>query len=360
MAKDYYNILGVERGASEEEIKRAFRKLAHEHHPDKGGDAVKFKEINEAYQVLGNREKRAQYDRFGTAFEGANGAPGGFRWEDVAQGFGQGGFQNVDFDIGDLFGDMFGFGGRRQRRTRTEEGRDIEAAMTLEFAEAAFGVKRTIEIEKAVSCPHCHGSGAEPSAGLVQCSTCNGTGRTERLQQTILGAIRTVGVCHKCGGRGEIPKKICEKCRGETIVHQPKILEVNVPAGIDNGQTIRLSGEGETGKHGAAAGDLFITIRVKPDHRFKRTGADVHAECTITFSQAALGGSITVPTLDGNVEVKIPAGTQSGRLLRLKGKGTGKIHSHARGDHLLTVIVKTPEKLSKQAKKLFEELSEES
>lgn len=359
MANDYYATLGVGREASEEEIKKAFRKLAHEHHPDKGGDSTKFKEVNEAYQVLSNKERRAQYDRFGQTFGGAQGAPGGFRWEDFSQGFGQqGGFQTADIDLGDLFGDVFGFGGR-SRGTRREPGRDLELQMTLEFAEAAFGIQRTVEVEKAVPCPRCKGNGAEPDAGMSTCPMCNGGGRAERVQQTILGSIRSVGVCERCRGSGKIPKKVCETCRGETIIHRAKRIDVSVPAGIDDGQTIRLSGEGEAGQHSAPGGDLYIHVRVKPDRRFQRDGADVLADVSINFSQAALGATMTVPTLDGDVDVKIPAGTQSGRILRLKGKGTHKINAHSRGDHLLTILVRTPEKLSKQAKKLLEELDEE-
>jgi molecular chaperone DnaJ len=357
MAKDYYDILGVSRGAPDDEIKRAFRRLAHQHHPDKGGDSIKFKEINEAYQVLGNKERRAQYDQFGQTFSGAG--PGGFRWEDMAQGFGQGGFQTADFDLGDLFGDIFGFGGRRARTTRKQAGRDIELTLTIAFAEAAFGLTRTVKVEKAVPCPHCSGTGAEPSAGTSQCSSCGGSGRAEQVQQTILGSIRTVGVCPKCEGTGRVAKKVCETCRGETIVHRAKTLEVTIPAGIENGQTIRLAGEGEAGGRGAPAGDLYILVRVTPDPRFTREGANVLSEATVAFSQAALGAMVSVPTLEGDVEVKIPSGTQSGRILRLKGKGAAKLRGHGRGDHLLTIRVQTPEKFTKRAKKILEDLREE-
>lgn len=358
MAKDYYTILGVDKNASDDDIKKAFRKLAHQHHPDKGGDDVKFKEVNEAYQVLGNKEKREQYDRFGQTF-GANGGPGmgGMRWEDVAQGFD--GFQSEGIDLGDLFGDMFGFGGGRSRTRRHVQGRDIELRVELSFAEAAFGVTRSVHIEKAVQCPHCKGTGAEPGAGTETCPTCKGSGRAERLQQTILGTIRTAGVCPKCEGAGSIPKKLCTTCCGETIVHRPTTLEVNVPAGIENGQTVRVAGQGEAGQRGGQPGDLFLNVHVVPDARFKREGANVLAETAVTLTQAALGVVISVPTIEGGVEVTIPAGTQSGRILRLKGKGAGRLNGHGRGDHLLTVTVKTPEKLTKKARKLLEELDKE-
>lgn len=368
MAKDYYEILGVGRGASDDEIKRAYRRLAHQHHPDKGGDEVKFKEVNEAYQVLGNKEKRAQYDRFGAAaFSGAGpgGSPfggQGFRWEDFARagGFGTasdaGNFQSFDFDLGDLFGDFFGGGTRRQRR-RT--GSDAQLELTVDFEEAAFGAAKTVELETTVRCAHCKGSGAEPGAGAKTCSTCRCRGQVERMQQTLLGSFRSVVVCPTCEGRGEVPNKVCTACKGATIVRKRRRLDVTIPAGIDDGKTIRLAGEGEAAPGGGDEGDLYIVIRVRPHGQFRRDGINIHADAHITFSQAALGTAIDVPTLDGKVTVKIPAGTQSGRIFRLRNRGVQKLGSRDRGDHLLTVHVKTPEKLSKRAKELLKELGEE-
>lgn len=365
MSRNYYDILGVGKGASEEEIKRAFRKLAHQHHPDKGGgDESKFKEVNEAYQVLGNKEKRAQYDQFGeAAFKGGAG-PGGFQgmnWEDVMRqaGFAGGGGANVDFDIGDVFGDMFGFGGGRRRRSRKTQGRDLEMRMNVSFSEAAFGVTRPITLEKRTVCSHCHGSGGEPGRGTKQCGTCRGRGQVQRQQNTILGSFSAVTACETCGGSGTVVSESCTKCKGVTYLNERVSLDVKVPGGIEDGQSIRLAGEGEAGERGGPAGDLYLKIHVEHDRRFKREGFDVVSELPISFSQAALGAKIDVPTLDGDVEVKVPAGTQSGAILRLKGKGAHKLHGSGRGDHLLTVRVVTPERLSKKAKKLLEELGEE-
>ncbi len=361
--KDFYQVLGVSRDASDEEIKKAYRKLAHQHHPDKGGgDEAKFKEVNEAYQVLSNKEKRSQYDRFGQTFntgQGQNPFGGNVRWEDFSRGGASGDpFQGFNVDLGDMFGDMFGFGGQR-RRQREERGHDMGLTLTVDFHEAAFGTTQTIGVTKANTCSHCHGTGAEPGQGMKQCASCHGAGQREQVAHTILGQFKTVAVCTTCNGSGEVPKELCTRCRGETRVREKKEIEVAVPAGIDDGQTIRLTGEGEAGKRGSTPGDLYITIRVRPDPRFRRAGADILSEAAITFSQAALGADIDAPTLDGDVAVSIPAGTQTGTVLRLKGKGAHQLEGRSRGDHLLTVIVKTPQKLSKKAKELLKELGEE-
>lgn len=364
MSRDYYDILGVGKGASEEEIKRAFRKLAHQHHPDKGGgDEAKFKELNEAYQVLGNKEKRAQYDRFGeAAFKSGAGGGGfnGMNWEDVMRQAGfAGGGANVDFDIGDVFGDMFGFGGGRRRRTRKSQGRDLEMRLVITFSEAAFGVTKPVTLEKRTTCSHCHGSGGELGKGTKQCATCHGKGQVQRQQNTILGSFSAVTVCETCGGSGTVVTDACTKCKGATYLNERVTLDVKVPGGIEDGQSIRLSGEGEAGEHGGPSGDLYLRIHVEPERRFKRDGFDVVSELAISFSQAALGAKLDVPTLDGDVEVKVPAATQTGAILRLKSKGAKKLNASGRGDHLLIVRVVTPERLSKKAKKLLEDLAEE-
>ncbi len=356
MAKDYYEILGVPRDASDDAVKRAYRTLAHQHHPDKGsGDETKFKEVNEAYQVLGNKEKRAQYDRFGAFGNGQNPFGQNVSWEDFSRSanFGDGA-QGVDFDLGDLFGDFFGMG--RRGTTRRRRGSDIQTEMTIDFRDAAFGVAKTFTLTKPLRCTHCSGTGAEPGKGTKQCPTCRGTGRVERV---ILGQFATASACTACNGSGTVPKEICTHCRGTTVVRDAKDLELNVPAGIDDGQTIRLHGEGEAGAHGGTAGDLYVTVRVRSDPRFRREGVDVRSDVTVTFSQAALGATVETPTLDGNASVKIPPGTQSGRTLRLKGKGAARLHGHGRGDHLLTVTVKTPERITKKQRELFQKLGEE-
>ncbi len=371
MAQDYYSILGVPRSASEDEIKKAYRRLAHQHHPDKsGGDEVKFKEINEAYQVLGNKEKRAQYDQFGAAFQngaGPFGSTQGASWEDFVRsgGFPQGGayggenFQTFDFDLGDLFGDFFGAGTRQRTAARKRSDADLQLAMTVSFRDAAFGTTQTIAIRRISACERCKGSGAEPGAGTTACPACDGRGRVERLQRTLLGQFKTVVVCERCEGTGKIPRTVCSRCKGSGAMEEAKQLSVRVPAGIADGQTIRLAGEGEAGERGAPSGDLYVTVHVTPDPVFRRKDADVLSTVSITFPQAALGDTATVPTLDGPTTVKIPAGIQSGTQLRLKGKGATKLGGHGRGDHLLTVNVDTPKKLSKKAKELLQRLREE-
>jgi molecular chaperone DnaJ len=348
MPTDYYSILGVSKTASQDEIKTAFRKLAHKYHPDKvGGNEAKFKEINEAYQVLGDPDKRAKYDQFGSAaFEGA-------------QGFGAGGFQGFDFgsagfgDIGDIFGDMFG-GGRSSRRQ--ERGADIQADLELNFKEAVFGTEKELNITKLSSCERCAGTGAEPGSGTKECSQCSGRGVKTFTQRTILGNIQSKRMCDACVGRGEVPKKNCASCAGEGVEKRKERLSVNVPSGVDDGSVLRLGGKGEA-LRGGRAGDLYLRLHVKTDARFERDGSQILSHAKIGFTQAALGDTIDVETVDGIVSLKIPAGTQSGTLFRLRAKGVPT--SRGRGDHLVTVAVRTPEKLSREQKRLLEELGDE-
>ncbi|MFC1639105.1 molecular chaperone DnaJ [Patescibacteria group bacterium] len=352
MAKDYYEILGIQKGASQEDVKRAFRKLAHQYHPDKqGGDEAKFKEVNKAYQTLGDEKKRAQYDQFGHgAYEqmgGMGGGPGaGFG------GFGQGGqgFNiNMD-DLGDIFGGMFG-GGRQRGPKR---GRHIEMDLPLTFEEAAFGVERSIAPHRHVSCPECGGSGGEKGAGFETCSDCRGSGRMTTVQQTVLGSFQSTRTCPKCGGEGKSPKKTCARCSGHGIVRDSKELTVKIPAGIDDGEVLRISGAGEAVK-GGPSGDLYLRISVRRHRRFERDGFDVLAEEKIDFPLAALGGKVETETLDGKIDLKIPAGTQPGAVLRLRGKGVPHLRGTGRGDHLVTVRVAVPKKLTRKQKKALEE-----
>lgn len=375
MAKDFYEILGVSKSATQDEVKKAYRKLAHQYHPDKkGGDEAKFKEINTAYQALGNPEKRKQYDQFGAAYSqpgagGPGGGPGGFSWEDFsrAQGdggpFGGGQYQQggVEFDLGDIFGDLFGFGrrGGGGAGARTHgQGSDIQAEMTIDFKESAFGSDKIIELYKNITCTHCSGNGAEPGTKVETCKTCGGNGKVEQIQRTILGAFRTVGVCPECRGEGKQVSTKCKKCRGNGRVKNSETIKVKVPAGIADGETIRLTAKGEAGERGTPAGDLYITMRVKSDPNFKREDDDIVSSVDISFSQAALGDKISVLTLDGEVSLKIPAGTQSGKLFKLKEKGVMHLRSRGRGDHLVTVNVITPTSLSRKQKKLLEELTQ--
>ncbi|MFA5954405.1 MAG: molecular chaperone DnaJ [Patescibacteria group bacterium] len=365
MAKDYYSILGVNKSASADEIKKAYRKLAHKHHPDKAVEGSsehkesekKFKELNEAYQVLSDANKRQQYDQFGTTFDQAS--PGGGGYGGGFGGFSQGGNINIDFDdLEDLFGGVFrGFGGGSRRASRQTKGADIQMAETISFKEAAFGVKRELRLYKTVPCPGCKGSGAEQGSKVVTCKTCQGQGQVADVQNTIFGSFQTVRACSACGGMGSIPEKICSTCRGRRITKETVTLTVDIPAGISDGETLRLTSQGEAGDRGLA-GDLYITVRVEADRLFERHGNDVVTVLPISFSEAALGIVRDVETIDGAVAVTIPPGTQSGAVLRLTRKGIPHLHGKGRGDHLVTIKVKTPVKLSKSQRKLFEELAE--
>lgn len=362
MSSDYYDLLGVSRTASQEEIKAAFRRLALEHHPDKGGDQAKFKKINEAYQALGNAEARAQYDRYGSTYEqmksqggfggGAGGASG---FQDFASAFGGagGGFG----DLGDIlggFGDIFGFGGKTASR-KNARGRDLEMLVEIPFEESIHGITRDIDIEKTGSCQSCNGSGAEAGAKMTSCKTCGGRGKVARATRSILGNIQTVAVCDSCHGRGERPEKLCGSCRGNGVARVQKTLSVNIPAGISDGEIIRLSGEGEELGHGGRAGDFYINVRVRPHQDFERRGDDIWSITPLDFKTAALGGLLEVATVDGPVDLKIPAGTQSGQVFRIRGKGAPHLHSSGRGDHQVEVTIMVPEKLTRRQREMLEE-----
>ncbi len=361
MSKDYYAILGIDKNASPEEIKKAFRKKAHEYHPDKGGDAEKFKEVNEANQVLGNPEKKKQYDQFGSAFQ--NGQAGG--------GFGAGaggfsGFQNTgDFnmnfeDLGDMFGgfgDIFGFNGGRQSSHQKNRGRDLEMPITLDFLEAAHGLEKELIFNKNVICAHCQGNGAEPGSKIDACKTCRGSGQVTRLQRTILGNIQAQTTCPDCGGEGKIYSKKCSVCRGSGIHNEQVKIKVKIPAGINDGESIRLSGQGEAGPQGSPAGDLYLRLRLRANQKFRRQNYDVYTEETISVSQAILGDKIDVETVNGLVKLKIPAGTQAGTVFKLRGKGISRLHNNGLGDQFTKIIVKIPTKLDKKQKQLLAELN---
>lgn len=357
MARDYYDILGVNKGASDDDIKRAFRKLAHQYHPDKtGGDDKRFKEINTAYQVLGDAEKRKKYDRFGSNFEQMSGGSAG-----GGSGFGAGGFgfqdtagANFDFgDLGEMFGDIFSgaAGGARREPSR---GRHIEMDAAVTFAESATGAEKDVRVYKTMSCEDCGGAGAEKGAKRVDCVQCAGSGQVKKVQQTILGSFQTVGICPKCDGRGSAPEKACRACRGAGVVKGERQLRVHIPAGIADGEVLRMSGEGEAAPRGGRSGDLYLNIRVKPDPRFVRHGFDVHSKADISISTAVLGGEISVDTVDGAVDLKIPAGTQPGSAFRLRGRGIPHLRKTGRGDHIVEVMVRIPKKPSKEQRKMLE------
>ena len=363
MSKDYYKVLGVEKNASADEIKKAFRKKAHTYHPDKdGGDEAKFKEVNEAYQTLSDKNKRAQYDSFGSTFNnmgGGGGNPfGGF------SGF-QGGAQNINMeDLGDLFGDLFGggFGGARSSRSRAraQSGEDIQITMDIDFREAVFGAEKNIRLDKQDTCTKCKGKGHDDKTKIVTCPECNGKGQVETVQRTMFGVFKSAKVCPTCGGEGKKPESFCSECHGSGRVKTKKEIKITIPAGISAGETIRVTGQGNVGPKGTRSGDLYISFRIKKDKEFTRQGNEILIQATINISQASLGDKIEVKTLDGLVKLKIPAGTQSGKVFVLKGKGVPHLNSPSRrGDQHVEVIVKTPGKLSRKAKKLLEDLSKE-
>ncbi len=353
MSKDYYDLLGVSKTATEEEIKKAFRKKAHQYHPDKGGgDEAKFKEINEAYQVLGNKDKRSQYDRFGSSFNQAGGGQGygGF------EGFNGQGFNiNMD-DLGDMFGgfgDIFGFGGgQRKRSTR---GSDLELNLSIPFMESVFGTEKEITLNKSVSCKTCSGSGAAPGSHPETCKTCQGKGKMHKLQNTMFGQVQMQVACPDCRGEGKIITKPCAVCHGSGVNREHVSLTIKIPAGISSGETMRMTGQGEAGEKGSESGDLYIKVLVTPDPRFARQGNDIVTRSTISFPEAALGTKVDIETVDGKVTLKIPEGTQSGKVFMLKSKGVPHLRGKGRGDHLVEVIVKTPTNLTKKQKQLLEE-----
>ena len=350
--------MGVNKGANQDEIKKAFRQKAHQCHPDKqGGDEAKFKELNEAYQVLGDEKKRSQYDQYGQTFDQARAGGGGFSGFD---GFaGSNGFNvNMD-DLGDIlggFGDIFGFGGGSRQGRRESRGHDIEVILNIDFKEAIFGVNREISLKKTVSCSNCQGTGAEPGVGSETCSTCRGSGRVIKMQRTILGNVQVQATCAACHGEGKIVKEKCKSCRGSGVVNEIASLNIKIPAGIDNGETLRFPGQGEAVAKGGQAGDLYVKVRVSSDKRFTRENLNILSKVEINISLAALGGKVDIETVDGQVELKIPEGTQSGRVISLRGKGVPQVRGGGRGDHLVEVIVKTPTRLSRKQREILKEL----
>lgn len=366
MPRDYYEVFGVSRGASAEEIKAAFRKLAHQHHPDKaGGNAEKFKEINEAYQVLSNPEKRQQYDRYGATFEHAR-AQGGFSgfgsfrdFADFTEAFRNGNGSSGGSDFGNL-GDLFGglgeiFGARAAGRSRADRGQDLAVEIALGFREAVFGTTRELALDRDRACQTCAGRGAEPGSKLTRCRACGGQGQVVRSFGLGFGLST---VCNECGGRGEKPEKICRSCRGRGLRARRETITIKIPAGIDDGQAIRIAGEGQAAR-GAAAGDLYVRVRVVPDQRFRRTGDNLETTLSVSFPTAALGGTVTLETLDGPTALKIPEGTLSGQVIRLRGKGVPNVQGRGRGDLLARVQVATPAKLTRRQRQLLEELRQE-
>lgn len=353
MAQDYYQTLGIDKSANKDDIKKAFRKLAAQYHPDKKtGDEAKFKEISEAYAVLGDDKKRAEYDTYGQSYAGGGGPQGGFggfNWSDFQQAAGQGGFE---FDLGDMFGDIFGGGGQ----SRKQRGRDISIDVELPFEEAIFGTTRNVLITKNATCDTCHGNGAKPGTAMKTCTTCNGQGRVREVRQTFMGQVQTVRECSVCNGTGQVPAERCGVCAGSGIVRKQEEIDIKIPAGIENGEMIRMSGRGEA-ISGGTPGDLYIKVHVKQHTRIRRDGKNLYSDLHIKLTDALLGTTYKIETLDGVVEIKIPAGIKHGELLRIKGRGVP--HQGTRGDFMVKVLIDLPQKLSRKAKKLVEDLRTE-
>jgi len=345
-SKDFYEVLGVDRNASTEDIKKAYRMLAKKYHPDMNKDdenaAHKFKEVNEAYQILSDDAKRRQYDQFGSAAFDGTGGMGGFSGFEGFSGF------------GDIFDSFFG-GGRSAGRDTRVQGGDIEANVRISFEDAAFGVKREIDITRQENCPECDGTGAQKGTSRKTCPTCNGTGQIRQQQNTILGSFVNVTTCPTCRGEGSVVDTPCEHCRGTGRISRARTISVNIPAGIDNGQVITLSGQGHAGRRGGPPGDLLLYINVRTHSIFKREGYDLYMDLPISFAQAALGDELEVPTLVEKVKYKLAAGTQSGTVFRLKGKGIQYLRGHGQGDLFVTVKVQIPKKLTDRQKELLYE-----
>ncbi|HHE76782.1 MAG TPA: molecular chaperone DnaJ [Candidatus Parcubacteria bacterium] len=367
--KDYYKILGVPRDASFEEIKKAYYKLAHKYHPDKGGDKEKMKEINEAFQVLSDKEKRRQYDQFGRVFEG--GIPGG----EKAGGYENsnwswGGFSGAsDFgfdinDLGDIFEDFFGFGfgngARDSRQKNINRGKDIRIDIELSLEDVLKDQTREVRLRKMIQCPRCHGTGAEPGTPVEECFSCRGTGRVQEIKRTPFGSITRWTICPECKGEGRKPKTPCNVCKGEGRIMGEEKIKVYIPAGVDSNQVIKISGKGDAGRRGAEPGDLYVRIFVKDNFGFTRKGDDLYTSAPITISQAVLGGEVDIRLLGGEViSLKIPSGTESGKVFRISGKGVPRFSGRGRGNLYVELKVKIPKKLTKKQKELLKQLKEE-
>lgn len=358
MAKrDYYEVLGVGKSASDDEIKKAFRRLAVQYHPDKeGGDEAKFKEANEAYEILKDASKRQRYDQFGHAGVGGSGGPQGGNPFGGGFDFGGQGF-NFDFGdggLGDIFGNFFGGNARGQGQQGPVRGRDVQVTVTLDFEEAVFGVERTISVALEDICPHCKGTTAEPGYELKTCPTCKGAGQQTRVMNTMFGQIQQAVTCPTCDGKGKVPEKACTVCKGRGTTRQDESVKVKIPAGVDDGATIRLTGRGEA-IAGGQKGDLYVGLRVKAHKKFTREGDLILSEEHVGMIDAALGTEIDVATVDGTVRMKIPAGTQSGTDFKLSNHGVPHLRSDARGAQIVSVIVDTPKKLSRKQKDLLQQ-----
>jgi molecular chaperone DnaJ len=362
MAKDYYQILGLARGASQEDIKRAYRRLAHKFHPDKGGDEARFKEVSEAYQILSDADKRSQYDKFGRVFEGGAGQEGfgGFRWGFPGTGGdeeGSSGF-SFDFDVGDIFEDFFG--GQDVRSKDLRRGKDVELELEIPLEATLQRREEVIPLQRFTTCSRCQGVGAEPASKVKECFSCRGTGQVQRIQRTIFGSFTRGGVCPECEGEGLQPEKPCNVCKGEGRVRGQETIKVQIPAGIDSNQILKMAGQGEAGRRKGKAGDLYIRIHVKPHPVFQRKGDDLFVRMPVLFSQAVLGDEIAVPTIEGtSILVAIAPGTEPGKIVKVPGKGIPHFSGLGRGNMNIEVQFKLPKKLSQEQRELLERLKDE-
>jgi molecular chaperone DnaJ len=353
--KDYYQILGVPKEASQEELKKAYYKLAHKYHPDKGGDEKKFKEISEAYHVLSDKEKRAQYDKFGRTFDGGAGPGQGF---DFSSAWGKQGM-DFEFDLGDLMEDFFGFGFRKQDKD-FKKGDDIKIEMEIPLESVLDRQEREIALEKFVTCSRCQGVGAEPGTKVKECFSCRGSGYVQQIKRTVFGSFTHSAVCPECGGEGFKPEKPCNVCKGEGRVKGKEKIKILIPAGVDTNQVIKIEGKGNAGRRSGKSGDLYIRIVVRPHSVFRRKGDDLHLKVPISISEAVLGDKVEIMALDGTkVSLDIPAGTESGKILKISGKGTPRFSGYGKGNMYVELFLKVPKKLTKKQKELLEKLKEE-
>lgn len=363
--KDYYQILGISKNASEEEVKKAYYKLAHKYHPDKGdGDEKKFKEVNEAYQVLSNKEKRAQYDQFGQVYEG--GIPGGGQqqgWSggDFQWAWGRPGANAEDLgDLGEIIEEMFGFGGGKRKRKDFKKGKNIEVNLEISLEDTLETKEQEITIDKFVECTRCDGKGAEPGTKVSECFSCRGTGEVHQIKKTFFGSFTQSAVCPECKGEGYRPEKPCNVCKGEGRIKRKEKIKIWIPAGVDNNQVLKVEGKGEAGRKKGKSGDLYIRVFIKPHTKFKRRGDDLYYAETILFSQAAMGDEIEIQTLEGkNISLKIPQGTESGKILRISNKGIPRFSGYGKGNMYVQLNIKTPRKINRKQKELLEQLKKE-
>ncbi len=363
--EDYYELLGVSKNATDDEIKRAYRKMAKKYHPDANPDnkaeaEKKFKQINEAYEVLSDSQKRKMYDQFGTADPNAAGFGGGFGGQNGYYSYSSSDFSDFG-DLGDIFSSFFGggFGGQRTRRNNgPHKGEDLNVSMDISFEESFLGVEKEIMISRQEQCDECNGTGAKKGTSKIKCPTCNGTGQITSYQNTVLGRVQTTRTCSACHGTGEIIKEPCEECHGKGTIRKTPKIKVKIPAGINDNQTVVLRGEGNPGTKGGPTGDLYITIRVRKSSIFKRDGNNVYCDIPVTITQATLGADIEIPMVDGSKEkYKIPEGTQTGTDFTIRGKGFKNLNSNTQGNFIFRIVVQTPKKLTKEQRELLVELA---